>query len=95
MIKKLTAIHRSRVEYKNRLTEEQERRLAICKACVYNSDNSELSFTGKFFKSMNNLLNKIYGVKVTEDAICNICKCNLELMSSVEEEENKCKLKKW
>ena len=96
MVSKIKAIHNSRVEYKDELTETQEDRLDICKKCPHNSENqSDLSFTVKFYIFLNQLLNRCYGLKVLVNSVCVLCGCSLVHMSSQEDEENKCKLKKW
>lgn len=96
-LNKILIPFKSRKEYKEELTKEQQRRLSICKACPHNSDNSNGSMTikNKTYLFLNKLVNKWYGLKVTIDAICMVCGCGIVFMSTQTEEENKCKIKKW
>lgn len=97
MINKLKAIHRSRKEYKEELTDEQKRRLEICSMCSYNSDNylEKGTIREKFYKLINKIINKFYGLKVEEDAVCLHCGCDIVFKTLAEDSENKCGLGKW
>ena len=87
---------KSRLEYKKDLTEEQKRRLSICKVCPYNSDNKkELKFKDIVMIYLNRIINFILRVHVTEEAICTLCGCQLIHKSSQEDNEHKCELGKW
>lgn len=87
---------KSRLEHKETLTEEQTRRLEICRKCQFNSDNNKsLSMVEGIMYKANKILNFIMQVKVTEDSICTICTCNLIFKSSQEDPENMCPKKKW
>lgn len=87
---------KSRLEYKEDLTEIQKKRLSICKSCPLNSDNKlDLSIIETMMFRANKILNFIMGVKVTEDAICTVCTCNLIFKSSQEDQENMCPEGKW
>lgn len=92
----LKAIHSSRLEYSNELTEEQKRRLEICSKCEFNSDNSyNMTIRDKVFLSLNKILNRFYGIRVMLSAMCTICGCQLMFLSTQEAPENKCRKKKW
>ncbi len=96
IIKKLNAILNSRKEYKQELTQEQQRRLKICSKCPFNSDNnSKLTIKAKIFLFLNKTLNRFYGLRVTYNAICILCGCGLGFLTTQEEEENKCHIKRW
>jgi len=96
LLNTVKVIHYSRVNYKNDLTEEQKRRLNICKTCPYNSDNKkQYTIKQKIFIFLNKIVNKIYGLNVLVDAVCTVCGCGIVFMSTQEDEEQKCKLKKW
>ena len=87
---------KSRLEYSDTLTDEQNRRLEICRKCQFNSDNNKnLSLVEGIMYRVNKILNFIMQVKVTEDSICTICTCNLIFKSSQEDPENMCPEKKW
>lgn len=93
---KIKAIHTSRVEFREELTDRQIERLKICSMCKYNSDNSEKhSITTKIFIFLNRLLNEVYGLRVLIDAVCTVCGCQIVHLTTQEEVENKCKKKKW
>lgn len=96
ILKKVKLAIKSRREYNEILTETQKNRLSICKPCPYNSDNKlDLSLVETFMFRANKILNFIMGVKVTEDAICTVCTCNLIFKSSQEDPENMCPKGKW
>lgn len=96
IINTIKIAHSSRMMLKNELTDIQENRLNICRTCEYNSDNKEnLSLKNKIFKKLNLIVNKIYGLKITINAICTVCHCDLSVMSSVDNDEHECKLGKW
>ncbi len=87
---------KSRIEYNEVLTDTQKKRLSVCKSCPFNSDNKlDLSLIETMMFRINKILNFIMGVKVTEDAICTICTCNLIFKSSQEDPENMCPKNKW
>lgn len=97
ILNKITVPFKSRREYKEELTLEQERRLSICKKCPKNSDNSDgkMTIKSKVYLFLNKIFNRFYGLKVTIDAICMVCGCGIVFMTTQTEDENKCKLKKW
>lgn len=96
ILKKAKLAIKSRREYNEILTETQKNRLSICKPCPYNSDNKlDLSLVETFMFRANKILNFIMRVKVTEDAICTVCTCNLIFKSSQEDPENMCPKGKW
>jgi protein-arginine kinase activator protein McsA len=96
ILKKAKLAIKSRIEYNEELTDLQKKRLSVCKPCPYNSDNKlELSMIETMMFRMNKILNFIMGVKVTEDAICTVCTCNLIFKSSQEDPENMCPKGKW
>jgi len=87
---------KSRLEYSSELTDLQKKRLSICKRCEFNSDNDiNHSVITSIMYIANKILNAIMFVKVTEDAICTVCTCNLIFKSSQEEPENMCPKGKW
>lgn len=92
----LVVAHSSRMMLKKDLTSVQQDRLDICKTCKLNSDNSKkLSLTNRIFLGLNKIVNKFYGLKITVNAICTYCNCDLSVMSSVDNDEHECKLGKW
>jgi hypothetical protein len=92
----LKAALESRKNYKKEVTQEQKKRLDICKICPLNSNNVEQKrFKDKVMMLLNNFLNFIYGVEVDDEAICTKCSCQLIHKSTQTEEELKCPLKKW
>lgn len=89
----LKSISISRKEYGN-LKDYQLERLKICKKCPHNSDNkNRLTIKEKLLKQLNKLLDFLYGIKVTEDAICTLCGCNL-IHKTSQKSEN-CDINKW
>lgn len=87
---------KSRREHTSELTELQKKRLRVCKGCKFNSDNNNQHSIRVFLMyRVNKILNFIMGVKVTEDAICTVCTCNLIFKSSQEDPENMCPKDKW
>jgi hypothetical protein len=87
---------KSRREYNEVLTDTQKKRLDVCKSCPFNSDNKlDLSMTETMMFRINKILNFIMRVKVSNDAICTICTCNLIFKSSQEDPENMCPKNKW
>ena len=95
-LRKLKAAIQSRREYKKERTEEQKRRLEICKKCPFNSNNvKQLKNKDKVAIQFNKFLNFIFGVEVDDEAICTKCGCNLIHKSTQTEEELKCPEKKW
>lgn len=96
LINTVKVAHSSRMMIKKELTEIQQDRLNICKGCEFNSDNvKKLTFKNKIFKLLNKIFNKFYRLKITVNAICTLCGCDLSVMSSVYEEKTECKLGKW
>ena len=95
IINKIKAIHRSRKEFKEELTEEQKRRLEICKLCVHNSENNVMGIRETIMLYLNKLLNRFYGLRVLVESVCMICGCQLVFITGQEDVENKCKLGKW
>lgn len=93
---KILVAHTSRIMLKNGLTREQQDRLDICKLCPYNSDNSsKITLKNKIYLVLNNIFNKLYNLKVSSEAICLYCGCNLFVKSSVDSDETTCDLGKW
>lgn len=88
-------IFKSRRYYKEEVrTDLQIKRLSKCKPCVYNSDNRRYkSFKVRTTIKLNKILDWIMGIKVTEDAVCTLCSCNLIHKTSIENET--CKVDKW
>jgi hypothetical protein len=87
---------KSRREYNEVLTDTQKKRLDVCKSCPFNSDNKlDLSMAETMMFRINKILNFIMRVKVSNDAICTICTCNLIFKSSQEDPENMCPKNKW
>ena len=96
VMKKLKNIILSRQNYRkdNILTLEQQQRLKICKSCPLNSDNKKVkSFRDKIFIKLNKFFDFLFDIKVTEEAICTECGCNL-IHKTSQTEEN-CPKKKW
>lgn len=96
VMKKLLNAIQSRQNYRkeNKLTLEQQKRLTICKNCPLNSDNKKVkSFKDKLFININKFLDFICDIKVTEEAICTDCGCNL-IHKTSQTEEN-CPKEKW
>ena len=86
----------SRLNYKKELTPTQIKRLQVCKTCPLNSDNKENKTNrDKVFMLLNRLLDKVFGIVTTEDAICLQCGCNLIHKSSQEDKQDWCGLGKW
>lgn len=95
IINKLRVIHITRKEYKEELTERQEHRLEICRKCPYNSTNYNKLSWKYLYVVLNRVLDRFYGLRVAYNAVCMVCGCGIVHMTTQEEEENKCKLKKW
>lgn len=91
----LKSVFLARKLYKQNVkTELQKKRLNICKTCPYNSDNRRYkSLKMRVGIKLNKLLDWIMGIKVTEDAICVLCTCNL--IHKTSQEQLKCDIKKW
>lgn len=87
---------KSRLEYKKELSEIQLKRLNVCNGCPFNSDNKEeKTVKDKSFINLNKLLDFLFNIKTTEDAICLQCGCNLVHKSSQEQKSDWCNLGKW
>jgi hypothetical protein len=87
---------KSRLEYSSELTDLQIKRLEFCRKCPFNSDNDKNhSIKTLLMYRVNKILNFIMRVKVTDDAICTVCTCNLIFKSSQEDPENMCPKNKW
>ena len=96
VMKKLKNIILSRQNYRkeNIITPHQQKRLNICKSCPLNSDNKKVkSFRDKILIKTNKFLDFLFGIKVTEEAICTGCGCNL-IHKTSQTEEN-CPKEKW
>ena len=86
----------SRQNYRkdNQITEKQQKRLNICKGCPKNSDNKKVKgIKDKIFIKLNKTIDLLFNIKVTEEAICTKCGCNL-IHKTSQTEEN-CPEKKW
>jgi protein-arginine kinase activator protein McsA len=87
---------KSRAEHNGKLTEQQKKRLSVCKECPLNSDNKDqLTLLDTFKIRINKILNFFMRVSVTDDSICTSCGCNLVFKSSQQDPENMCPLDKW
>ena len=49
----------------------------------------------RLYKFINKIINKFYGLKVEEDAVCLHCGCDIVFKTLAEDSENKCGLGKW
>lgn len=87
---------KSRMEYDGKITEQQKKRLSVCRDCPLNSDNKEqLTLLDTFKIRINKMLNAIMKVSVNDDSVCTSCGCNLIFKSSQQDKENMCPLGKW
>ena len=96
VMKKLKNIILSRQNYRkdNIITPKQQQLLNICKSCPLNSDNKKVkSFRDKTLIKINKTFDLLFGIKVTEEAICTECGCNL-IHKTSQTEEN-CPKEKW
>lgn len=96
LIKKIKASIQSRREAQEELTELQLKRINVCKSCPFNSDNKKVkTFKDLSFIFLNKILNIIFRVKVSEDAVCTDCGCNIIFKSTQTDKDLICQQNKW
>lgn len=96
ILNKLFLPFSSRYKYTKQITDLEQKRMAVCKTCIYNSDNvKNKKFKDKVFLFLNKFTNLLFGISVSDTSTCTLCGCDLRFKSMQKEKENWCEIGKW